>query len=68
MSSKKIKVEDRVKRADGNGCYGLVKDVRTEITANTLDTHKEKALLVSVLWDNGTFSYLTPDNLEVVKE
>ena len=64
-NGRKFKVDDRVKRAKIPGCRGVVKELRTEITASTEEA-REKSLMVSVLWDNGTLSYLTPDALEVV--
>lgn len=60
-----IKANDRVRRKKREGCFGTVQDVREEVTATSLDAN-ECGLLVSVLWDNGTFSYFTPDALEVV--
>lgn len=64
----KFKVNDRVRRsgAANIGCQGTIKDVRSEVTATTGDS-KEKGLLVSVLWDNGTFSYFGPEGIEIVK-
>ncbi|MDC0358876.1 hypothetical protein OAO01_08675 [Oligoflexia bacterium] len=65
MASGKVKIDDRVKRKKGEGCLGTVKDVRAEVVASGGDS-KDKALLVSVKWDNGTFSYFVPEALEVV--
>jgi hypothetical protein len=48
------------------GCIGTVKTVREETTLSSRDT-KEKTLMVHVLWDNGTLSFLGPDGLEVVQ-
>ena len=48
-------------------CLGVVKDMHEEIIGTSGDT-KDKAMLVKVLWDNGTFSYFSPEALEVVKE
>lgn len=62
----KYKINDRVKRADGSGCQGMIKDVRTEVTATTGDS-KEKGILITVMWDNGTFSYFGPEGIELVK-
>lgn len=67
MSSKKLKIGDRVKRTQLSGCLGTVKDVRSEVTAVTQEA-KERGLLIQVHWDNGTMSYFGPDGLEVVKE
>lgn len=60
-----LKVNDRVRRVSGEGCYGTVKDIRTEVTSTRSDP-KEKGLLITVLWDNGTFSYFSPGSLELV--
>ncbi len=62
----KLKANDRVKRRSGLKNIGVVKDIRSEVTASTQEA-KEKGLLVQVLWDNGTFSYLGPEGLEIVK-
>lgn len=56
----KLAVNDRVKRVSGQGCHGIVKDVRVETTSAT---SKEKPLLVLVQWDNGTASYFAPESL-----
>jgi hypothetical protein len=61
----KFKVNDRVKRLNSTSCYGTVKDTRYEVTATTGDAG-QKGLLITVLWDNGTFSYFGPDGLEAV--
>lgn len=69
MSAKKLKVNDRVKRANAPGCLGTVKDIRQEITqTGASQENKEKALMINVLWDNGTLSCFAPESLEVVKE
>jgi len=67
MTTNKLEVSDRVRRKEMRGCLGRVKDIRAEVTLSAADT-KEKALLVSVQWDNGTLSYFTPDALEKVEE
>lgn len=63
-SSKNFKINDRVRRAAGLGCCGIVKDVRSEVTASSAEA-REKSLLVQVLWDNGTLSYFSPESLEL---
>ena len=69
MSSKKFKIDDRVKRGKGTGSNGTVKDLKTEVASTTNPRPDEtKGLMVQVLWDNGTLSYLAPEALEVVKE
>ncbi|RIL08695.1 MAG: hypothetical protein DCC75_08255 [Proteobacteria bacterium] len=66
MSNKKLKVSDRVKRLNSNRCYGTVKELRTEVTA-TNQEDKDKSLMVGVLWDNGTHSFVGPDAVELIK-
>jgi hypothetical protein len=65
MAGAGMKPKDKVQRKSLPGCYGIVKDVRKEVTATSIDTGTQ-ALIVSVQWDNGTFSYFTPDALETV--
>ena len=65
MDSKNLKVNDRVKRVKARGCQGIVRDVRHEITAAS--EQKEKPLIVTVQWDNGTLSHFSPEALEVVE-
>lgn len=48
------------------GCLGTVKALREETTMSAKDS-KEKTVMVHVLWDNGTLSYLGPEGLEVIK-
>ena len=60
-----MKVGDRVTQVDKEGLRGTVKDIRAEVTAKV--DQKDKSLLVSVLWDNGTFSYFAPEKLKVVE-
>jgi hypothetical protein len=62
---KKIKLDDRVKRVSIPGCLGTVKEIKTEVTTNNQEA-REKNLMINVQWDNGTFSYLSPEALEVV--
>ena len=64
--AKKLKVNDRVKRANGCGCLGVVKDIRTEVSTTSAET-REKNLMIKVAWDNGTVSYFGPEALEVVQ-
>lgn len=59
----KLATNDRVKRTSGEGCHGIVKEVRAETTAAA---SKEKPLLVLVQWDNGTASYFAPESLTKV--
>ena len=62
MAKKDFKVNDRVKRADGEGCNGTVVLVAEEVTNNSA---KEPALLVTVMWDNGTRSIFGVEGLEL---
>lgn len=63
----KFKVSDRVKRAKMPGCHGTVKDVKTEITAATNEA-RERGVMFTVMWDNGTFSYMGPEGLEAAPQ
>lgn len=65
MSDNNIKLNDRVKRSSGSGCFGIVKELKTEVTATSADA-REKGLMVTVLWDDGSFSYFAPEALEIV--
>ena len=64
--AEKFKLNDRVKRSNGEGCLGIIKELRAETTSIS-DSKKEKPLLVSVLWDNGTLSYFAPEGLQLAK-
>ena len=59
------KVNDRVKNLLTPRCLGVVKEVHEEVIGSSGDT-RDKAVLVKVLWDNGTLSYFSPEALEVV--
>ncbi len=65
QATKAFKENDRVRRISVPGCQGVVKSVRQETTASTVE-QKSNALLVTVLWDNGTQSYFSPEGLEHV--
>lgn len=56
-----IALEARVVRTEGEGCRGVVTSVREDPVAKG----DERGVVVGVQWDNGTFSYLTPDALKV---
>ena len=65
MSKKsEIQVNDRVVIAKTPGIQGVVKEIRSETTAK--QDSKEKGLMIQVLWDNGTLSYLAPEALSRV--
>lgn len=65
MPKRTLKASDRVKRADGSGGFGVVKELREETMAAKVES-PNKSPLVNVLWDNGTLSYLSPEALELV--
>lgn len=67
MTTKKLQVNDRVKRVSGTGCLGVVREVKTEVTA-VKPEEQEKGIMIAVAWDNGTVSYFSPGALQVVKE
>lgn len=45
------------------GCMGTVKALRQETTLAQKES-LERSLMVQVLWDNGTLSYLGPEGIE----
>lgn len=61
----KFKINDRVKRTDQPSIKGLVTALREDVTVSKADL-KEAGTIVGVQWDSGTFSYFSPDALEVV--
>lgn len=69
MATKVFLVGDKVKRANlPNSCKGTVKEVREETMQSGDSREKEKPLIISVLWDNGTQSCFGPLGLEKVKD
>ncbi len=67
MNEKRVpQVNDRVKSKDAERCLGVVKEVHEEVIGTTGDI-KDKALMVKVQWDNGTFSYFAPEALEILE-
>ena len=48
------------------GCIGTVKALREETTLTSKES-RERSIMVHVLWDNGTLSYLGPEGLEIAK-
>ncbi len=73
MTTGKFKINDRVKRISVPGGIGTVKELRTEVSASSVETRssteaRERNLMVSVQWDTGTQSYMTPESLEVVSK
>ncbi len=67
MTTSKIQKDARVKRKSAQGCQGIVKELKREVTSSSGDT-KDKALMAIVLWDNGTLSTLSPQALAVVED
>ncbi len=62
MSTRKFKANDRVKRAKGSGCHGIVREVKEESTTVSQE-QREKSLMIHVLWDNGSFSCFSQEAL-----
>lgn len=60
-----LAVNDRVKRKGGKGCFGIVREIRQEVTASS--ELREPGLNIGVQWDNGTFSFFSIDGLDVIK-
>jgi hypothetical protein len=61
-----LKENDRVKRKFAPGGHGTVKTIRQETTASAVE-QKDIALLVTVLWDNGTLSSFSPEGLDAAE-
>lgn len=55
--------EDQITTYSTRGCVGTVKALREETTLAQKES-REKSVMVQVLWDNGTLSYLGPEGLE----
>lgn len=69
MAAGVLKAGDRVKRANATGARGTVREVRTEVTASaTAADANYRGLIVTVNWDNGTFSYFGVDGLTLISE
>ena len=69
MPSKKFKAEERVRRVskDGSvrGCDGTVLETRMELENGGLtEEARERGAMITVKWDNGTISILSPEALE----
>ena len=65
MATKKLKVKDRVKRKDGKGSHGVIQEIREELAVTTAAPKDKEAVMVKVLWDNGTNSFYTLNALEL---
>lgn len=65
----KFKEKDRVRRISGSSSYGTVKEVRFELENSGLtEEARQKGAMIGVVWDSGTFSYFSPDALEILAE
>lgn len=60
-----FEVGDNVVRVGSKGPHGLVQKVRVDTHRNTIkeDGGEPPGITVTVLWDNGTLSHFTPDQL-----
>jgi hypothetical protein len=56
--------EDQITTYQARGCIGTVKTLREETTLAHKES-RERSLMVHVMWDNGTLSYLGPEGLEM---
>lgn len=65
MTETKVREGDQVVHVDRNTLKGRVKGVHTETTAKA--EQRDKSLLIEVLWDNGTLSYVAPEKLQVIQ-
>lgn len=66
---KSFSVGDKVKRiSNPTSCKGTVKEVREETMQSGDSREKDRPVIVSVLWDNGTQSSFGPAGLEKVKD
>jgi len=67
MSEKKIsfQVNDKVVKSKDSGLRGIVREIRTETTSKQ-DSNESNSIMVQVLWDNGTLSYMSPESLAKV--
>lgn len=64
-TNSKYKVEDRVRRVGRPGCDGTIKEIRMELENSGLSEEaREKALMIGVKWDNGTYSFFAPEALQ----
>lgn len=57
------KSEDQISTFSTRGCIGTVKALREEATLAQKES-RDRSIMVQVLWDNGTLSYLGPEGLE----
>lgn len=70
MSTTELKENDRVKRKEGRGGHGVILALREEVAGRPSDSKKadakrsQTALMIEVLWDTGTRSYLGAEALE----
>ena len=62
--NKKFKEKGKVKRVQGSPALGIVTSIRAD-SGGGASERGERGIMVGVQWDNGTFSYFTPDALEL---
>lgn len=63
----KFEVDARVQRKDNNGCHGVVKEVRHELTTHSSLQRDDGVPMIKVHWDNGTISYFSEESLDEVQ-
>lgn len=56
-----FEIDARVMRADGTKIVGVITSVREDSQASS--DRSERGVVLGVQWDNGTFSYFTPNQL-----
>lgn len=61
-----FKVNDRVKKASGEGCTGTIVEVRYETTGRD-EAAKEKNPIIAVAWDNGTQTVMGAKGIQAAK-
>jgi hypothetical protein len=66
MSEEKFELNSRVRRKDGKGPIGVVKEVRKELLNHSTLPREESDLMILVRWDNGTESFFSPAGLRLV--
>lgn len=67
MSEKKVifQVNDKVVKSKDSGLRGIVKEIRTETTSKQ-DSRDSNNIMIQVLWDNGTLSYMSPESINKI--
>jgi hypothetical protein len=67
-----FKLNSRVKRANSERAPGTIEEFSSETTTSTTnlakaESKRDNRIMVKVLWDNGTLSYVTPEALELAE-